>query len=162
MCRIEERIYVDPDGQRRTYQNTFGCDLARRQGRTCKEPEIRTTYSQADPGAQDNPPSLGPSTPTAAEGYFWNERCYRSPSLSESNQTYITQGGVEAIAALVRTGPLAPNNKGDNFCFIPKISVPAKVLTFLRDCHPISKLGLGIMGHTDATSACRFSTAKTI
>ncbi|KAL5409536.1 hypothetical protein PMIN06_006682 [Paraphaeosphaeria minitans] len=78
MCRIEEKVYIGSDGRSRTFQDTFDCDRARRRGKRCSKPEIRTReYRGAPPIARDDAPSPAsnnPPTPTGVGSYIVEER----------------------------------------------------------------------------------------
>ncbi|KAF2442644.1 hypothetical protein P171DRAFT_47057 [Karstenula rhodostoma CBS 690.94] len=78
MCRIEEKIYIGSDGRSRTFQDTFDCDRARRRGKRCSKPEIRTReYRGTPPIARDDAPSPAsnnPPTPTGVGSYIVEER----------------------------------------------------------------------------------------
>lgn len=78
MCRIEEKIYIGSDGRSRTFQDAFDCDRARRRGKRCSKPEIRTReYRGAPPIARDDAPSPAsnnPPTPTGVGSYVVEER----------------------------------------------------------------------------------------
>lgn len=78
MCRIEEKVYIGSDGRSRTFQDTFDCDRARRRGKRCSKPEIRTReYRNAPQNTRDetsSPASNNPPTPTGVGSYVVEER----------------------------------------------------------------------------------------
>lgn len=79
MCRIEERMYVDEDGRRRTIEQPFLCQHARN-GRPCSNtrkkvvdfpigPPLITRDDTSSPASTYNPP-----TPTGSGTYILEER----------------------------------------------------------------------------------------
>ena len=89
MCRIEEKVYIGSDGRRRTFQDTFDCDRARRRGKRCSKPEKKTReYIGTPPIARDDAPSPAsnnPPTPSGVGSYVVETRrpsgSGRRPSL---------------------------------------------------------------------------------
>ncbi|KAF1980260.1 hypothetical protein BU23DRAFT_5325 [Bimuria novae-zelandiae CBS 107.79] len=89
MCRIEEKVYIGSDGRKRTFEDKFECDRARRRGKRCSKPEKKTReYIGTPPIARDDAPSPAsnnPPTPTGVGSYVVEERrpsgSGRRPSL---------------------------------------------------------------------------------
>lgn len=77
MCRVEERIYINGEGHRSSFEDTFPCDKFRN-GRLCGNVKRRTTeYYPGKSGASDEDKALPSSpvlTPTGAGSYLVQQR----------------------------------------------------------------------------------------
>lgn len=89
MCRIEEKVYIGSDGRKKTFQDTFDCERARRRNKRCSKPEKRTReYIGTPPIAREDAPSPAsdnPPTPSGVGSYVVETRrpsgSGRRPSL---------------------------------------------------------------------------------
>ena len=89
MCRIEEKVYIGSDGRKKTFQDLFDCERARRRGKRCSKPEKKTReYIGTPPIARadaPSPASNNPPTPSGVGSYIIEERrpsaSGRRPSL---------------------------------------------------------------------------------
>jgi hypothetical protein len=121
MCRIEEKVYVGSDGRSRTFQDTFDCDRARRRGKRCSKPEIRTReYRGAPPIARDDAPSPAsnnPPTPTGLGSYVVEER---RPSVTGGRRPSLRPGSSAKPEIIIQIG--SKKDRGAKYLrtYVPK------------------------------------------
>jgi hypothetical protein len=76
MCRVEERIYINAQGHRSTFEEQFPCDKARK-GRLCANVKHKTTeyWPKKSVASRDDTPSpINPPTPTGTGSYILEQR----------------------------------------------------------------------------------------
>ncbi|KAF1830227.1 hypothetical protein BDW02DRAFT_650781 [Decorospora gaudefroyi] len=94
MCRVERKVYIGSDGQRRMFDENYLCEKARG-GRLCAKPKTRTTqynHNRGSTSRDDTPSPMNPPTPTGTGTYLVQKR---RPSTSGSRPP--TRDGQRAI-----------------------------------------------------------------
>jgi hypothetical protein len=107
MCRLVERVYINADGHRSKFEDSFPCDKARN-GKLCSKAKKRTTeyHTKRDsiPPRGDTPSPVNPPTPTGTGTYLVQQR---RPSLSGGRPS--TRDGQKSI--IIDFGPKSYKSK---------------------------------------------------
>ncbi|KAF2730834.1 hypothetical protein EJ04DRAFT_29375 [Polyplosphaeria fusca] len=118
MCRIEERVYITPDGTRRQFEESYPCHKSRH-GKLCKDAKRKVTEYYSPPPARDSnssPASYNPPTPTGNGTYLVQKRqpagVSRQPSTSRGTGKTIEPKIIIEFGSKKDKGKKYPSSKG--------------------------------------------------